>query len=327
MKFLHAYLYAAMSLTACLGSIVAVGAQEADYPTKPVTIVVPFGPGGGNDLVARFMADHLAKVWNQPVVVENKPGAGTAIGTAHVAQAAPDGYTLLFVSSTFTTTAAAQANLPYDAVKDLAPVAMTGKVPQGLVVGPKTPVKSVKELIEASKSKELLYATSGPGTINHFTAELFNSVTGVKARPVHYKGGNEALTALMGGEVDMFFSSYLQLEPFVSSGQVTGLMLTGPDKVASTPNVPTAAEAGAAGSEVELWWGMFAPAATPRETVAKINEDVNTIMQLEETQAFLAKNGAKATVLTSAEFTEAVWVELAKWQDIASKSDLGLEGK
>ncbi|MGV6874540.1 Bug family tripartite tricarboxylate transporter substrate binding protein [Pseudochelatococcus sp. B33] len=318
------YLFAAVSL----GLSLAFGVPAlAEYPSKPVTMVVPFGPGGGNDMVARYLADHLAKLWGQTVVVENKPGAGTAIGTAYVANAAPDGQTLLFVSNTFTTTAAAQANLPYDAATDLVPVAMSGKVPMGLVTGPKTPAKTVAELIEAARSKELLYATSGPGTINHFGAELFNDVAGINARPVHYKGGNEALTALMGGEIDMFFSSFLQLESFISAGQVNGLMVTGPERVRSSPDLPTPAEAGVGGSEVELWWGVFAPADTPPETVAMINDRVNEIMQSDETREFLAKNGATPTVMTADEFAAAVSDELTKWKEIASKADLGLEAQ
>lgn len=313
-----------LAFTALATATGASGAA-AQYPTEAVSIVVPYSPGGGNDTTARFLADQLGKVWDQPVVVENRPGAGTAIGTAHVAQAEPDGHTLLFVSVTYTTNAATMNNLPYDPATDLLPVAMVGKVPLGLASGPGTPVETVQELVEAARADELTYSTSGLGTINQFAAELLNEVAGVRTTPVHYKGGSEAVTALMGGEVDLYFGSLLQLEPLVNAGQVTGLMVTGTERVPSVPDLPTPAEAGLAGAEVELWWGVFAPEGTPAETVAQINADINDVLALDETKDFLAQGGARPAPVTPEEFDAHVQAELKKWRDIAERNNISAE--
>lgn len=301
------------------------GTAAAEYPTQPVTIVVPYGPGGGNDITARFMAEKLSNLWGQPVVVENRPGAGTAIGSAHVARSAPDGYTLLFTSVTYTTMSAVQANLPFDPREDLQPVAQVGAVPLGMATGPKTPATTMDELREAAEAGSLTYSTAGPGSINQFAAELLNQVSGMSSEPIHYSSGNEAITALMGGHVDIYFGSLLQMEPFITDGQVHGLMVTSPERSPSVPDVPTPAESGVAGAEVELWWGMFAPAGTPDETVAAINAGVQNVQAMPETQEFMAQGGARVTPISSAEFTELVHSELDKWREIAEFAGISLD--
>lgn len=314
---------AALSVAMLAG--VAPSASAADFPTKPVTLVIPYGTGGGNDITGRYLADQLSKVWGQPVVVENRPGAGTAIGTAHVAQAAPDGYTLLFVSVTYTTTPAVQPELPYDPAKDLAPIAMFGAVPLAIASGPKTPVTSIQELVEAAKKGPLLYATAGTGSINQFSSELLNTIAGIKTTAVHYKSGGEALTALIGGHVDFYSGSLLQLEPFINDGQVTGLLVTSPERNPSVPNVPTPAEAGLAGAEVDLWWGVFAPGGTPTDIVEKLNADINGVLSTEATKKFLAEGGARQTPMSASDFTAFVQNELTKWRGIAEQTGIKAE--
>jgi tripartite-type tricarboxylate transporter receptor subunit TctC len=316
---------AALGLAAAGLVLAATAPAWAQFPDKPVTIIVPYAPGGGNDITARFVAEQLSKIWPQPVVVENQPGAGTAIGSAYVAQAAPDGYTLLFISVTYTTMAAVSPDLPFDPATDLLPVAEVGTVPLGLAAGPKTPVATVQDLVAAAKAGELVYSTSGPGTINQFAAELFDTVAGVDTQPIHYKGGSEAITALMSGEVDLYFGSLLQLESFINAGQVTGLMVTGTERVPSVPGLPTPAEAGLAGAEVDLWWGMFAPAGTPAEVVDTINAAVNQVLGQQATIDFLAQGGAVPTPGTPAAFNDVVQSELVMWRDIAEKNNIVAE--
>jgi tripartite-type tricarboxylate transporter receptor subunit TctC len=186
-------------------------------------------------------------------------------------------------------------------------------------------VSTVQELIEASQTRPLTYSTAGPGSINQFPIELLNQVSGMRSEPIHYTSGNEAITALMGGHVDIYTGSLLQMEPFITDGQVTGVMVTSPERSPSVPDVPTPAEAGVAGAEVELWWGMFVAAGTPDEIVDAINAGVREVQAMPETEDYMTQGGARVTPLSAAEFTAVVHDELVKWREIAEFAGIRLE--
>lgn len=317
MKYLRGALAAA--------AVVFSTAAHAQFPNKPVTLVVPFAAGGSNDIIARYVGDHLSKAWGQPVVISNMPGAGAAIGSAHVSKATPDGYTLLIASVTFTMNPVVQPNLPFDPKSDFQPVAMLGKVPLVLVVGKSVEANTVQEFIAAGKERELAYATSGLGSVNQFGSELFAQSAGIKMSPVHYKGGSEAMTDVIGGHVDLFMSSMTQALPLIRGGQMRGLVVTGKERSAAVPDIPTADEAGIPGVDVEQWWSILAPAGTPADIVEKLNADINAILSTQETKDFLAREAGRPTPMSVQELTDLINTELDKWRGIAEKAGIVAE--
>lgn len=315
------YLRRALAAAAVLFSTAA----HAEFPDKPVTLVVPFAAGGSNDILARYIGDSLSKAWGQSVVISNMPGAGAAIGSAHVSQAAPDGYTLLIASVTFTMNPAVQPNLPFDPKTDFQPVAMLGKVPLVLVVGKSVEANTIQEFITIAKERELAYATSGLGSVNQFGAELFSQSAGIEMEPVHYKGGSEAMTDVIGGHVDLFFSSMTQALPLIRGGQMRGLVITGAERSEAVPDIPTTDEAGIAGVDVEQWWSILAPAGTPADIVDKLNADINAVLSTQETKDFLAKDAGRPTPMSVQELTDLINTELDKWSEIAKKAGIKAE--
>jgi Uncharacterized protein conserved in bacteria len=312
--------YLARAISAA--AILFATAAQAEFPEKPVTLVVPFAAGGSNDILGRYIGDSLSKVWGKPVVVSNMPGAGAAIGSAHVSKAEPDGHTLLIASVTFTMNPAVQPNLPFDPKKDFQPVAMLGKVPLVLVVGKSLTANTVQEFIAAAKERELAYATSGLGSVNQFGAELFAQSAGIKMEPVHYKGGSEAMTDVIGGHVDSFFSSMTQALPLIRGGQMRGLVISGSERSAAVPEIPTTDEAGIPGVDVEQWWSVLAPAGTPMDIVEKINADINAILATQEAKDFFAKDAGRPTPMSVASLTDLINTELDKWSDIAERAGI-----
>jgi tripartite-type tricarboxylate transporter receptor subunit TctC len=292
------------------------------YPNKPVTIVIPFTPGGSNDVIGRYLADGLGKLWNQTVLVENRPGAGSAIGSTHVARAKPDGYTLLFMSATLTTNAATQPNLPFDPLKDLQAVAISAIGQMVVVTGSRVPLPNLGELAKQAKAQKLFYATSGIGGTTHFSTELLSDVAGIKMESVHYKGGTEALIDIGGGRVDVFVGSVTQVLSSVANKTATPIAIAGKTRSPLLPDVPTVAEAGFPGAESDVWWGLFAPAGMPQDILARINEGVNTVMATPAAAEVLAKNGAVPARMTVEQFSAHVANELAKWKEIARKHNI-----
>lgn len=292
------------------------------FPSKAVTIVVPFSPGGSNDIVGRYLGDGLSKLWKQSVVVENRPGAGGAIGYAYVSQAKPDGYTLLVASVTFTMTPAVMKNLPYDPKKDFKPVAILGKVPMIVGVGPAIPANTMEEFIEYAKAKPPIYADTGAGGVSQFAAELINLNAGLKMTPAHYKGGSQAVTDVIGGHVGLYIGSMTEMLPYVRAGQVKGLAVTSRERSAAVPDVPTLAESGVPNSEIEQWWSILVPAGTPDEIVTKLNADINSVMGSEDAKKFLAQNGGVQAIMKVPEATEFVRSEIQKWDGVAKQANI-----
>src|SRR5437867_7152809 len=282
------------------------------YPNKPVHVVVPFTAGSATDILARTYGQKLSEMWSQPVVVDNRPGAGGTIGAAVVAKSAPDGYTLLVHSAAQAYNPSIYPSLPYDTVKDFIDVVPLGGQPNVLVVAPSLGVKTVAELIALAKQKpgQLNFGSAGTGSGTHINAEKFRLAAGIDVVHIPYKGTPEALTDTMAGRVSYFFSPISAALPNVREGKLVALAVSTAKRSSVLPNVPTVAEAGLPGFDYNLWVGLFAPAGTPPEIVDKINKDVNRVLQLPDVKERLANLGAEAMPMTPAEFKKFVHGEI-----------------
>ncbi len=306
-----------------LAAVVAFNAA-AQYPDKPVKIVVPFAAGGFTDSVARIVGQELQKKWGQPVVIDNRPGAGGNIGAEVVARSAPDGYTLfLATNTTHAINGTLYRTLPFDPVKDFEPVVLLVTTPNLLVVGPTANVNSVKELIAAAKAdpKRFNYGSTGVGSSVHLQGEQFKSHAGIQMTHIPYKGSSQALTDLIGGSVQVMFDNLLFQIPQVKGGKVKALAITARNRTAQLPDVPTMSELGIPGFETGPWFAIVAPAKTPAAIVAKINADVNEALKLPEVIDKL--KGAEIIGGTQQEFAAFMAKETAKWGKLIR--DLGLK--
>lgn len=292
---------------------------QVRFPGKPVQFIVPNPPGGSNDIFARALGRRLAEAWGQPVVVENKQGASSTVGAAYVAKAAPDGHTILIVSSSFATNAAVQKNQPFDSVRDFAPVAMIGKGPFVLGVANGVTAKSVAELIALAKAKPgtLNYASSGPGSINQFATELFKSAAGVQLTHVPYKGMNAAVGDLIGGHVEVLIASVPSILSAVRSGKVRALGVTSLAASPAAPGLPAIAHSGVPGYSAEIWWGVLAPGATPHAVVGAINAEINKAIAAREMRDFLLNEGAEPAPMTADAFAAFLRADIQRWQQVA----------
>lgn len=305
------------SALAC-ATLAAAPVAAQDYPTGPVTMVVPFTPGGSNDLIARYLAQGLSESWGESVVVENRPGAGSAIGSAHVSKAAPDGETLLFVSGTYTTNAATQTTLPFDPLTDLRAVGMAALGDRVIVTGSRIAMPTLADVATEAKAGKLFYGTTGIGSSTQFDTEFLNSVLGVKMEPVHYPGGSDAMIDLLGGRIDVYVGSVTQVLPTLEGGKANAVAVMSHNRSGILPDVPTVSEAGFPGAETYIWWGVFVPGETPDDIVETLNADIRATMTAPEAAEFLATNGLLPPQdLSSAEFAEHVATELARWKELA----------
>jgi tripartite-type tricarboxylate transporter receptor subunit TctC len=283
----------------------AAGAVAQSYPIKPVRVIVPFSPGSGIDAIgARPVMQKLAEMWGQPVIVENRTGAGGTIGATLVAKAPADGYTLLVNSAAHVTNPLLYSNPPYDAAKDFVVVAPLVRLPNVLVAAPSVGIKSVSELIAAAKAKpgQLNFASSGTGTGTHFTAEKFKLMAGIDVEHIPYKGGPEAMTDVMTGRVTYWLPSIGTALPFIQGGKLLALGVTSRQRSAALPNVPTLAESGLAGFDDALWMGVWAPAGTPAPIVDKLAQDIARAFAMPDLRERLASNVAEPMDITPAEF-------------------------
>lgn len=304
--------------------VLPVAATQAQpYPAKPIRFVVPVVAGGSNDILGRLIADRLRERWGQPVVVDNRAGAGQMIGADHVAKSAPDGYTLLIPTGTYTTSAAMQTKLAFDPVNDLTGVSMIGEGPFMLAVHPSLPVKSVKELIALARSRpgDISYSTAGSGSIVHFATEEFAAAAKIKILHVPYKSGVPAMTAAVGGEVQMLIISMPAVWPHTKSGRMRGLAVTTAKRSAFVPDLPALAET-LPGYSAAQWWGVLAPAKTPPEIVTKLNAEINRILASEDMKPRLAEQGATLVPMTADAFTRFFRDEIAKWRKVAKALNL-----
>jgi len=321
LRCLPALAFTAMALVAASGPTFA---QET-WPAKPVRLVVPFPPGGGTDIVARAMAVKLAAQFKQPVVIDNKPGASTIIGTDAVAKAAPDGYTLLLSGSTsYTVNPALRAKLPYDPMKDLAPIAIVARTPLVLVVNGNSPWKSVNELIAAAKAtpKSVRYATFGSGSGPHLAGELFALAAGVQLQDVPYKGSSQSTIAVIGGEIEMGIDTVAGVAPHVKSGKLRALGIVGPTRSSLLPDVPTMAELKLPEATFDAWYGFAAPARTPAPVLARLQHDVTATMADPALQAQLRAQGMEPVAIGSVAFRAQMEQEIARYLALAHRAGI-----
>ena len=309
-----------------LNGIPALAAEV--YPGKPIKIVAPFPPGGPVDILSRTIGSKLAQSLGQPVVVENRAGAGGNIGSDAVAKSAPDGYTLLmgFVG-THAINPSLYSKMPYDNVKDFEPVSLVAEVTIVLVVNPAIPANSIGQLIALAKSRpgELTFGSPGNGTPQHLAGELFNFISGVKIRHVPYKGAVPALTDLLGGQISMIFSSMPPALPHLKSGKLRALGVTSTARSPVTPELPTIAESGLTGYEVKNWYGIFAPRGTPKEIVTKLNAEIVKILNMPDVKESLSLQGAEPSTSTPQEFAAYVKDETEKWAKIVKYSGVKVD--
>jgi tripartite-type tricarboxylate transporter receptor subunit TctC len=293
-------------------------AQAQSYPAKPVRLVVPFAAGGSTDIIARVLGQKLNEMWGQPVLVDNRAGGSTVIGTEIVAKAPPDGHTLLVTPAPFTIVPSLAAKLPYDPQKDFEPITLINTTPLVVVVHPGVPAKSVKELAALAKSKPgvLNYGSSGSGGSNHLAGELFNSMAGVKMVHVPYRGNAPALTDLVGGHVDVVFNGLTSALPFIKSGKLRALGVTGLERSSTLPAVPTLDEAGLKGFQAVAWNGLSAPARTPKNVIDKINADVLKVIRAPELVEKLKAEGSDPVGSSVEQYTRFLREEIAKWNKV-----------
>ena len=289
-----------------------------DYPTRPVRVIVPFGAGGPTDVFTRAIAEELYKALHQPFVMENRPGAGTIIGTDAAAKSAPDGYTLLMMSATQTTTETLVPNKPFKLMRDFAPVASLLNSELVMVVHPSVPATTVQEFIALAKAKPgaLNYASSGVGSNYHMAAELFKNLTGTNIVHVPYKGSTGARNDIISGQVQMMFDSVTTMAQMAQAGRVRALATTGKVRSPVLPDVPTLAEAGVPGYEATMWIGVMAPAGTPRPIVDRLNTEINKILARPDVKAAWEKQGANPMLMQPDAFGSYVQSEIEKWAKV-----------
>ena len=310
-------------LAACALALLASHALAQGYPNKPIKMIVPFPPAGSTDLSGRAVADKLGQRLGQPVVVENKPGAGGNIGSDVAAKSPPDGYTLLVGTvGTHAINGSLYSKMPYDHLKDFAPVILLSTTPNVLVVHPSLPANSVKEVIALAKAKpgELTFASSGSGTSIHLSGELFKSMAGVQMTHVPYKGSGPMLIDLMGGQTSMAFDNLSAAIQHIKAGKLKALATTGPQRAPALPDVPTVSEAGLPGYDSTSWNAIYVPAGTPKEIVERLNKELRAILESPETRKYFAEQGAQAGGGTPQELDAFMRAETAKWAKVVKES-------
>lgn len=305
-------------------ALLATAAAAQSFPSKPVKLVVPFTAGSGTDIIARTIGDAMSKSMGQPVVVENKPGAGGTIGAAQVAKSEPDGYTLLIHSSGHALNPAIYPSLPYDTLKDLTGITPLAALPNVLVVSPTRGWKSVADMVGAAKAKpgQLNYASAGQGSATHMNAEKFKLRAGIDAQHVPFKGTPEAITDIIGGRNDWFFAPLSSALPLIKDGKLQALAVSTAARSPALPDVPTTVEAGVAGSDYTFWVGMIAPAATPPAVVKRLHEEVQKALAQPDVKERMVKLGADAFTLSPDAFNTYIKVEMDSAAQIAKAANL-----
>ena len=314
-------------ICAALASVAATGpALAQEFPSRPVRIVVPFTPAGAVDILGRIVAERLAAQWKQGVVVENRPGAGTVIGTDAVAKSAPDGYTLLLAVTAHSVNATLVEKLPFDPVKDFAPVVLAATAPNILVAHPSVPAETVRELIAFAKANpgKMNVGSPGKGTTMHLAAEMFKTAAGLEFTIIHYKGTQPSLNALLAGEVNFLFDAGVSV-PMVSAGRLKALAVTSATRAAILPERPTMVESGLPGFEVISWYGFLAPAGTPRRVVATLNRDINGVLKDPDARARIAKIGLEPAGSTPEAFDQFIRDQIASWGKVIASSGVKAE--
>ena len=317
----------ALRMLAVLAAFGIGAAQAQEYPTKPVRIVVPYPAGGFNDTLGRLAAKHLGDYWKKPVIVDNKPGAGTMIGTKEVASAAADGHTILVVQFPYAANPWLYKNIAYDTQKAFAPVLLAGRSPMLLVTHAQAPYRTAAEVLAAARAKPnvLTYGSSGAGSSNHLAMALFETATATQMRQIPYKGSTPMLTDLAGGQFDVALDLLPHAMPFMQSGRVRPLAIAAPKRSPLLPDVPTAAEAGIPGYEVSSWHGFVVPSGTPPSVVDKLNSDLNRMLLEDEVKKAFAAQGVVPDGGTPAQFRGFIDGQMALWKKVVSDRNITVD--
>ncbi len=308
----------------CVSLLIAAGCVHAQvYPVKPVRIVVPLAPGGSTDVLARLVASKLSEQWGQQVVVDNRAGGGTVIGAEHVARSAPDGYTLLMVTSAFAVNFSLLQKVPYK-FSDFAALSNVAQTPNVLAVHPSVPARTLKELIALLRARpgQMTYSSGGIGGSTHLAGELFKVLSNVDMVHVPYKGGSPAVADLVSGQVTMTFGNLTTVLPFAKAGRVRALAVTSSKRSPALPDVPTMGEAGVPGFEAATWNGLLAPAATPKDIVAKLNADIVKVLNMPDTREKLAANALEPIGDSPEAFAAHIAGEIARWEKVVKAARL-----
>jgi tripartite-type tricarboxylate transporter receptor subunit TctC len=323
MRGIHQIVAASLIAALAFTTSLHVGAQgAAAYPGKPIRIVVPFPPGAFNDTLGRLLAQRLQEVWGQPALVENKPGAGSLVGTEFVAKAPADGYTLLIVALPFSVLQSLHPKANLDVLRDFTPIIQAGATPNVLVVNPGLPVQTIADFIKLAKSKpgQIAYASSGAGSSNHLSMEMFKTMTGTDLVHVPYKGSAPAMTDLLAGQVQAYFDNAPNALPHVRAGKLRALAVTTAARSAFAPDLPTVAESGVPGYEITAWFGVVAPAGTPRDIIAKLNAEAQRFIDMAETRDRFTKAGVEPVGGTIDHFNQHLRTEVTKWAKVVKDS-------
>lgn len=309
-------------------SMSAIAQKPApDYPTKPIRMIVPFAPGGGTDIIGRLVAQELGQAWGQTVVVDNRGGGGGTIGTHLAVKSTPDGYTMVLCSLGLSYAPALYSKLPFDPVKDLAPISLVATQPFVYVVIPALGVKSMKDLIALAKAKpgEIRYGSGGAGGSSHLGTELLRTMTGIEIVHIPYKGTGPALTAMLSGEIQMQLIGISSVVPHMKSGRMRALAVSGAKRSAAAPDVPTVAESGVPGYAFDVWYGMLFPAGTPRAIVGKVNGAINRALKSPALTQRFAGVGVEPAGTTAEAFAEMIRSEIAKWRKVVEAANIRIE--
>lgn len=326
---MHKYMFLNVLLCFIAASVLlysALAQAQTHYPAKPIRLIVPFVPGGSTTIVARLIGQKLTDAWGQQVVVDNRGGGNTIIGSDAMVKAAPDGYTILHVTSTHVINPSL-LKTPYDAVKDFAPVATMVATETLLVVNPSLPANNLQELIALAKAKpgHLNFASSGSGTTNHLAIELFSIMAGIKMQHIPHKGAGPAVTDLIAGQVQVFTNNALPLTPFVKSGRIRALAVSGETRLLSLPDVSTFTQAGLPGFDVKSWQGILAPAKTPPAVIDKLSREIGRILRAPEVRDTLLVMGADPLVSTPQQFSALIKADLVKYAKLIKDAKIRLE--
>ena len=316
------------AFAAILSPFLAPTCGAQGYPVKPIRFYTPYPPGGTTDILARLIGAKLHEAWGQPLVIEARPGAGGNVGTDFVAKSAPDGYTILMGGSgPLAINVSLFSKLPYDPLRDLAPVVLVASVPLVLVVHPSLPVKNVREFIALIKARprDFNFASAGPGSPQHLTAEMFKFMAKVEMTHIPYKGSGPAIVDLMGGQVLLAFESMIPILPHVKTGKLRGIAVTSSTRSPVLPEIPTVIEGGVAGFESIAWYGVVAPAATPKDIVTKLNVEMTRILNLPDIKQRLAEMGSPAVAGTPDQFGALIKSEIGKWAKIVKQANVSLD--
>jgi tripartite-type tricarboxylate transporter receptor subunit TctC len=313
---------ATLLLAACAHAV-----QAQSYPSKPIRLIVAFAAGGNTDVVARVIAPKLGELLGQQVVVENRPGGGTVIGTEALARSAPDGHTIMLTGFDFTIAPSLYSKLPYDPQRDFAPIALIASYPMALVASPSLPAQSVKDVIALAKASpgRINYASAGNGSPGHLSGELLKGLAGVELTHIPYKGTGAALTDLMAGQVQLIFTGYPAVSSFVQNGRLKLLAVTGTKRDPALPTVPTVAEGGVPGYEVVSWLGFIAPAGVPRATVDRLNTEIARALQSPEVRERLAVMGGELGASTPEAFGKLLRDESSKWARVVQGANIKID--